>query len=257
MDPMRCALVFGVISLLATVVAAQTPPQANAKFRSAQDHYNRGQYAEAIADLRDAFAVDPQPQYLWAMAQAFRQSGDCARALEQYRAYLRSGPKPAATMATQALIDECETALGPRDAATPQPPAPAPATPTLPSAPMVIREVQRVYTRETIIPWYRDWIGDSLAGASLVGIAAGTIFLVEAKHHDDDATNATTFGAARAAVDARDRANVIGGVAIASGVACAVGALARYALRPKRVKTEVYVEPTGDGVKVGIAGRWP
>jgi tetratricopeptide (TPR) repeat protein len=225
-------------------------------YKDAEVHYRAGDYEQAIAELRLAFAASPEPQYLFAMGQAYRASGDCARAIESYGAYLRTGPKPNATRETQLLVDECQGKLASTRVAAPEP-APAVA-PGPPRDPLVIREVQWMRTRETIVPWYRDWLGDTAVGAGTASLVAGSIALVLASHRDDAASRATTYNVLQTELRARDRDQLIGGVSIGAGCALIAGGLIHYALRPKRVRTEVVVDPAaGGGVTVGARVQLP
>src|SRR5687768_13103854 len=75
--------------------------QAARRLEAATTHYTAGRYSEAIAELHAAYQTDPQPEYLFGIAQAYRFAGDCERAIEGYGVYLRTGPTPGATKATQ------------------------------------------------------------------------------------------------------------------------------------------------------------
>jgi hypothetical protein len=239
----------------AATVRADPAPQAFEHYKIASVHYRAGEYEQAIAELRIAFSTSPEPQYLFAMGQAFRASGDCAHANESYHAYLRTGPTSTATRETQLLVDECDTKLAAERTAEPAAaPAPAP-PPGPPKDPLVIREVQWVRTRETFIPWYRDWRGDALVGAGTTSLVVGTIALVLASHHDDAATRAVGYSGFDSEIRARDRDQQIGAVALTVGTALIGGGLLRYALRPKTLRTEVIVDPTNGGVTVGAAWR--
>lgn len=239
----------------ASAVRADPVPEAFEHYKVASVHYRAGEYEQAIAELHVAYSTSPEPQYLFAMAQAFRASGDCARANESYRAYLRTGPNSTATRETQLLVDECDGKLAAAKTAEPTAePAPAPVAGP-PRDPLVIREVQWMRTRETYIPWYRDWTGDALVGAGAASLVTGTIALVVAKHHDDAATRSAGYAGFDGEIRARDRDQQIGAVAITVGAALVGGGLLRYALRPKKLRTEVIVDPTAGGVSVGASWR--
>src|SRR5213075_2554468 len=53
------------------------------------------------------------PDLLYDLAQAHRQKGDCAAALDLYRRYLASGPAEAARDRTRALIAKTERCAAP------------------------------------------------------------------------------------------------------------------------------------------------
>jgi tetratricopeptide (TPR) repeat protein len=245
-----------IVSIVASASVAHADPDDLKHYKLAETHYLAAEYEQAIAELKLAFAASPEPQYLFAMGQAYRASGDCAHAIESYGSYLRTGPKSTATRETQLLVDECQTKLAAERSATAEAPPAAAVVPGPPRDPLVIREVQWVRTRETFVPWYRDWRGDALAGAGGASLAIGAIALVLASHHDDAATHETTYAGFDGQLRARDRDQVIGGIAIGAGCALVAGGLIRYALRPKHLRTEVIVDPTtGGGVTVGAAWR--
>lgn len=58
-------------------------------FEKATSHYDLGEYAEAIAGFKDLYMRSKEPALLFNLAQAFRLSGDCAKAIESYRHFGR------------------------------------------------------------------------------------------------------------------------------------------------------------------------
>jgi len=84
--------------------------------------YRRGQYDQAITKLGQSYDRSHAPDLLYDLAQAHRQKGDCAAALDLYRRYLASGPAEAARDRTRALIAKTE-----RCAVVPPPKEEAPA----------------------------------------------------------------------------------------------------------------------------------
>jgi tetratricopeptide (TPR) repeat protein len=138
---------------------------------AAQEHLDRGlrlydlqQYDEAIREFRAGYALSPDPQFLYALGQAFRKKGDCPAAADAYRAYLRTAPAARQAQAAEDQIARCEP-TAPAPAVAPAPPPPAAATvapaPALPEAPPA-RPRRRVYT----------WIGVSLTAAAVIAGAA-------------------------------------------------------------------------------------
>ena len=91
------------MGLLAMIVAAATlvasapedgptDPRAAAAFERATRLYQAGDYVGAEEALAEAYAIEPQPELLYARAQMLRRQGDCERAIELYRAYLATSP---------------------------------------------------------------------------------------------------------------------------------------------------------------------
>jgi hypothetical protein len=84
----RVALV--VLALAVRVAAADPTPaeQARAHFDKSTVAYNLGKFDEAIAELETAYRLDPDPAYLYSLAQAYRLANNRERALFFYRRYL-------------------------------------------------------------------------------------------------------------------------------------------------------------------------
>lgn len=247
---MRLCLV-GVSVMAISATAGAQPAEGERRFTLAQGHYAAGRYDVALTELQAAQVADPQPEYLWAIAQAYRLKGDCSKAVPAYGDYLRTGPPPAATRATQLLIDECAAKLATADT------APLPPPPRVPAEPLVIREVKRVHTREITLPWHRDSWGNALLGAGVGCFVVGAIGFGVAGGHDSSATETSSYQRFDDEIRARDRAKVIGVIALSAGGALVVGGLLHYALRPKRIKTEVLVEPGGAGATIGVSWSVP
>jgi tetratricopeptide (TPR) repeat protein len=130
----------------------------------AQDHLTRGlrlydvqQYDEAIAEFRAGYAIEPNPQFLYALGQALRKKGDCAAAVESYRAYLRTAPAERQAQAAEDQITRCEATMAPPPRAVTAPP---PEVTTVVAPPPPPR--RRVYT----------WVGVGLTAATALAGAA-------------------------------------------------------------------------------------
>ena len=65
---------------------------ARARFDRGQTLYNLGKLDEAIAELEGAYELDPDPAYLFNLAQAHRLRGNRPRALFFYRRFLALSP---------------------------------------------------------------------------------------------------------------------------------------------------------------------
>jgi tetratricopeptide (TPR) repeat protein len=82
---------------LATAARAEEPARpdsaaARARFDRGQTLYNLGKLDAAIVELEAAYQLDPDPAYLFNLAQAHRLAGHRARALFFYRRYLALAP---------------------------------------------------------------------------------------------------------------------------------------------------------------------
>jgi tetratricopeptide (TPR) repeat protein len=140
------------VALLALLVSLS--PAARAERSEARKAYDEataafglGRYGEAAEKYETAFSLRPDPALLYDAAQAYRLSGNRARALELYRNYLRLYPdrlnaeeaRSQVAALGKAIEDDKQAALAPGPAATPiaspPPPVASPAPPTLMPAP--------------------------------------------------------------------------------------------------------------------------
>jgi len=252
---MRSALVAAVMLALAGSRAfAQAQPTpvpapsgnvaaADAKIASAKDHYAKAEFGASLADLAEAYHLDPRPDLLYAMAQIEVELGDCAGAIAHYKQYLGTNPSQKARDAAEKSKAACEEKLGikPEDTTVHQPPPPPPPA-------KHVEVVQR--------PFYKDALGDSLFAAGVVGGLAGGALYLAARKDIDDSETAPTLQAHEDLVtkahDLRTYAVIAGGV----GGALAVGAFVRWATHgggTEERQVEMTLAPSPDGTGWGIA----
>ena len=133
-----------IAAMLATLVLvapietrAQAPddPKAAAAEAAtrAQAHFAREEWELAVEDLVEAYALDPDPAYLYARAQAERMAGHCKIAIALYERFLESDPSAAQAEDTRINIRRCEETLWAEQAAEPQPQPKSTDAPTEPS----------------------------------------------------------------------------------------------------------------------------
>jgi tetratricopeptide (TPR) repeat protein len=60
--------------------------------RQARQHFNAGQYDQAIERLTLAYGLRPRPEYLFSIAQSYRRAGKNREALRAYQRFLRVAP---------------------------------------------------------------------------------------------------------------------------------------------------------------------
>jgi tetratricopeptide (TPR) repeat protein len=219
----RLALLF-LLAVVLTVGTRAIAQRADAP-ASAQEHLERGlrsyaigNYAEAIASFRTGYELDPRPDFLYALAQAQRMSGDCAGAVSSYRAFLRTNPPERAAAGARQNLQRCEAQL----AAQP-PPAPAPAvTP----APETVRE-----PAPPARPWHRDPAGATLAALGL-GFAGGGGALWgvgdSAVQSANSAPRYDQFAALASSGQSGVTERTVGIVGVSLGGALLISAAARY-----------------------------
>jgi hypothetical protein len=177
-------LVATCLARWATPVAADdSKAQAASEFASCQKLSNVSDFTGAIAACKQAYLLDAQPNYLYALAQVYRFAGQHADAVHSYAAYLADYGSTLTEVQrghVQELLDgenkALESQAAPPRALTPLPatePASAPAHTAPPGLGPASSGI--LPTASASHPWYRDWVGWTLvaSGAVATGIGAG------------------------------------------------------------------------------------
>ncbi len=223
---MRGWLALLLVAVLSRFASADDDAKAKAKEHAdaAGKLYAVQQYDQAAEEWRQAYLLDPDPNYLYATAQAQRLGGDCVKALLSYRAYLRTNP--ADESKATANIERCEQYLKEHPQLDPvlAPPPPV-------ALPPPTTEPARPQTQMVSSPWTSDWIGHVLVGSGVAVAAAGTVFFVTGRSAIKDANTAATydeFAAAHDNVDSARTKQTIGVSAMAVGGGLVLGGVLHY-----------------------------
>jgi tetratricopeptide (TPR) repeat protein len=194
-------------ALVTSAITAQAAPRS-APAVDPVDHYDAGkrlfarkQYAEALDEFRRAMSLAPRPEVLYSLAQTQRLLGDCASAIETYRAFLAGQPEEPFAEYARLNIDRCERHGNP-------PPEPVEAA-----------------------PWYRDVAGDALVGGGMVAGVIGTLVWRSgraAANRLSDAPDYQSFVERRAAASSATTKQWIGGAAMIAGGAALIGGVIHY-----------------------------
>ncbi len=183
-------------------------PAAQALYDRALKKFETHDYAAAISDLEEGFALDPRREFLFTEAQAKRLGGDCRGAVVLYQRFLTTRPPALQIDATQIALARCaqELARKPEVVIMAPPPAPPPPRPAPPR-------------------WSRDPWGLTLTGAGVVALGIGIGYFVAGESARSDAENARTYPAytshwstASARLDVAIGALAIGAALTATGV---------------------------------------
>jgi len=127
------ALAFVVVVVAGAAAAWARPSKSGAEHLVRGSRlYNEGRYDEAIAELQAGYAIDPRPDFLYALGQAERKRGDCKAAVAWYERYVATGPSSQRTVATLVQIDRCKQELASATPSTTTTAPPAPPTPVEP-----------------------------------------------------------------------------------------------------------------------------
>jgi tetratricopeptide (TPR) repeat protein len=127
---------------LSSVAAARAPEASTAReaFDEAERLYQLGRFEEAITSYEKAYALDPQPAFLYNIALAHRRQYEIddkpehlRRARELYRNYLRLEPNTPLRAAIEKIIEDLGAKL--KEEPAPPPPAPPPKLKARPEPP--------------------------------------------------------------------------------------------------------------------------
>jgi tetratricopeptide (TPR) repeat protein len=256
---LELALLLGVLSPLGAG-AASLSAEAKAHFEKGTEAYDAEDWPTAIRELKAAYLIRERPEYLFALAQAYRRSGDCESAITSYQAFLRSSPNRSSARIDE-LIEECEAELervrdekqrareeaeekARRDAQR--------AVQRLAARSMTVRPAKKALPSETtrVVRWYQDPLGDTLAIAALGAVGAGATFLVLGNTAMERAGSAGTYGEYQTASLAAKPQQLIGLSALGAGLLLAVGATWRYLIIPSMPLVSVAAHPAGAFVAV-------
>lgn len=200
-------------------VAGLAPRDAEIRdmVRRAEAAYRASDWDTASRGFADAYAVDPNPDYLFARAQAERFAGRCNVALELWDRYLTVETSPEAIAEAKTFRSYCESPNAATATAGTLPhPSTATDDPSTDASPPA--------------RWFRDPAGGVLVATGGVSAVIGGSLLGFAIGRDRKAGGEPTEGEyvdAKDAVKAPHRAGI---VMLAAGGALLVGGIIRWAV---------------------------
>ena len=118
-----------VVGALVLVVVATAPAMAANKqrareeFRTGLQHYNLGEYKDALETFKSAYRDYGDPSFLFNIAQCERMLGEKTEAIRSYRAFLREVGETSQRTEVLGLIASLEQALRQEGSAKAQPPS--------------------------------------------------------------------------------------------------------------------------------------
>jgi tetratricopeptide (TPR) repeat protein len=264
-------LVAVALALLVATPAAAAPRKGKARalFDRGVKAYQTGDYAAAAAALDESYAIEKDVETLYAWAQAERKLEHCDRAIALWEKLLALDLPAKNKQAIQLKIDDCSAELAKQQAIAPKPgpaakpepssspePAAAPDEPAAgePGAAATTATADLAPRREpppesSGRSRWKNPIGLSLIGVGVIGLGAGTVFLLQARSADaakDDAATLDEF------LDKRDEARSKGTLSIVGYAAGAVligGGIAWILTRPdgERAALSGWIAPDGGG----------
>ncbi len=212
------------------------------------EHFEAGRYEAALSAFKEGYAIDPRPEFLFAMAQTERLSGDCGSALVFYREFLATKPAQLHADLANGMIDKCQTALS-SSAVEPTDDDEALANTTEILVPVL-------ETRTEIIDyqaWHRDPVGVSLLGTGTASLLAGGALMLAARSNSSQAQEAGSYQQHEALLGQAHRQQLYGAVALASGSALVTSAAIYYLFRtrPSHIR-ELSVTTSDSGASASL-----
>nr|HEX4314945.1 hypothetical protein [Kofleriaceae bacterium] len=217
--------------------ASHLKPEAQKHLDGALQAYKVKDWPVAIREFEQAYAIDPDTNLLYAIAQAYRFDNDCAKALDYYRRYRESRQCSAAPdrSVCEAQIQAADSGVALcKDAAPATPPAPPPGPP--PQQPLAAAPATTSAPPAATItsdaadgsPWYASTGGDALTAGGVVGIGVGVGFLAKASSSESAAKSAMLRGDFLRDLDDATSQRRIGAIALGAGVALAAAGIYLY-----------------------------
>ena len=252
--PLRVA----VTVALALFGGAAAAARADAK-REAATHLERatqlhgdGRLADALNELTVAYALDPVPDLLYAIAQIRVQLGDCANAIPFYERFLSTRPTKLAADAAREAITTCRD--NPPPPAPPPPPEPEPVAPVI-VAPVVDASPPPPPPSVESPRWYRDRTGLALIGGGVALAVGGAVTYSLARTSLDEAEHAASYGGYQDAVDRAHGERLAAGLLFAAGgVLTTIGVV--HLWRHADDGPRIAMVPAGHGGVVTVGGRF-
>ncbi|MCA9707330.1 MAG: hypothetical protein KDK70_15865 [Myxococcales bacterium] len=211
------------------------PPAPSDAAVRAQQHFQAGEWDAAIEALMEAYALDPDPAYLYARAQAERMRGNCRVAIALYERFLEGETTDRQREDTQRHIRLCEEVLFNEQAHAARPPTPLvpleSAPPSDDPAPLHPQDPQRPAKTH---PWYRDPAGMTLLVTGSVATVGGGLLWSLGDEQLEVAPRASTEGVYETQVERGRRNIALGASLVGIGGSLLLGAAIRLGVVAKR-----------------------
>lgn len=162
---------------MSSTVRAEDKATAQREYQAASQHYDLGEWSEALEGFKRAYRAYPEPSFLYNIGQCERQLGNKEKAIASYKMYLIKVPDAPNAQQVRDVIHKLEQAVEEERATKanqPAAPAPAlaPAVPVAQPAPAAAITAQPAPPRERT-PVYKKWWFWTAVGVVAVGAAVG------------------------------------------------------------------------------------
>jgi len=235
-----------LVAVLSSPVFADKAKEAQAHVAAAKQHFDLQEYGAAEAELKEAYRLDPKPEFLYGIAQAQRRNGDCEHAITSYQNYLRTNPKAEQAKLANDNITSCQAELDEarrkREAAqqtvvqpkVEQPPPPPPQPPPKPTPSGVV--------------WTHDWIGHVAVASGAIAVIGGLLVARSGQSKLDDVGAAKfydDFVARSSDIDSAKSQRTNGLIVTGIGAALIATGIVVYRVRSPKEHVTVTLGPRG------------
>lgn len=237
---------------LALAVQPATEPSADAAAHAERGlrAYEAQQWDEAAGAFDAAYALDPDPQYVYARANALRMAGRCVDAIPSYREFLATGPEGKTKEAAQQNLSECEAKA---KAERPEvEPLPRPVVPV--RAPPGLATQSRGDDRARKVSIARDPWAHALTwpGLAIAGVGAGLLGEAHARRgRAERADDELAYRSELAGAPTLSRAGI--GL-LTTGAALVVAGIVRWSILAARRDSPRVRRRSG---RAALVWRWP
>jgi tetratricopeptide (TPR) repeat protein len=237
------AFALAIVAPASSFAQGRGKPSAESYYKKGKKAYTLGHFDDAIAEFEKAYEIEPEPIFIFNIAQSHKQNGNYQRALFFYRRYLQEAPGANDRAEVEEKMRALEAQLAEKSAApkpisppptsatvnAPQPPEHAP-SPLMsgPSSPPPVAAVPSNPGRGLIIS------GIVVGSAGVATIVGGILAGAHASSlHDDVTCTGCTFDSGKDSSSSTYRtlsyvAYGVGGAAVGTGAALLIlGATAK------------------------------
>lgn len=257
---MKRSIAIAVVSLALSAgeAAADEPTEAEQAFNQGQAAFDAKQFDAAVTAWERSYALSKEPDLLFNLGQAYRARGlpgDCAKARDEYLAFLELEPHSELRDATTKFAAELESCAA--DDRNRTPTKPAVTVPPI-EQPQVVEPTRAPSTN----PGSGQRIAGIVVGAGgLALLATGLYFGDRARSLSDEVSDACATSCSWAVYASKDAAGIaaernqwifdgLGAAAIVAG-----GVLYVLGIQPSR-STQVAISPRVGGAALSWTGSW-
>ena len=147
--------------------------RARAAFKSGSQHYNLGEFQQALESFRDAYRNYDDPSFLFNIGQCERQLGHKREAVREYRAYLNNAPETITNRdAIKQIVTQLEKEIA-DEATAKMPPPPPPLRVAEPQSSRATLTASAPPPHEHTPAYKKWWVWTLVGGVAAAGVATG------------------------------------------------------------------------------------